>query len=75
MNTYTWEQVAQHTTADDLWTVVQGKVLDLTAFAAEHPGGLDALLSIAGQDGTERVREVHPHVLQYVGKSQIGVIQ
>ena len=78
MATYTAADVAQHCTADDLWVyvVVEGvkKVLDLTQFAAHHPGGVDALLEVAGGDATERVLEVHPKVLQGVDKVCIGTL-
>lgn len=74
MNTYTWAEVAKHCTATDLWTVVEGKVLDLTSFAERHPGGLDALLVIGGQEGTDQVRSVHPHVLENVDSLCIGTI-
>lgn len=45
---YTPEEVAQHNKEDDLWAIWHGKVLDLTAFVHEHPGGLDVLMESAG---------------------------
>ena len=52
-------EVATHKTADDLWTVVDGEVYDLTEFAPEHPGGLDILLRHAGRDATAPYTAVH----------------
>ncbi|KAB5575954.1 FMN-dependent dehydrogenase [Coniochaeta sp. 2T2.1] len=52
-------KVAEHKTANDLWTVVDGEVYDLTDFALEHPGGLDILLRYAGRDATAAYAAVH----------------
>jgi L-lactate dehydrogenase (cytochrome) len=52
-------EVAAHTTANDLWTVVDGEVYDLTDFALEHPGGLEILLRYAGRDATAAYAAVH----------------
>ncbi|KAH8908827.1 FMN-dependent dehydrogenase [Coniochaeta sp. PMI_546] len=52
-------EVAAHKTANDLWTVVDGEVYDLTDFALEHPGGLDVLLRYAGRDATAAYAAVH----------------
>jgi len=53
------QQVSSHKTAEDLWTVVDGTVYDLTDFAPEHPGGLDILLRYAGRDATAAYTAVH----------------
>ncbi|CAO1603181.1 hypothetical protein XANCAGTX0491_006773 [Xanthoria calcicola] len=47
------EQLASHNTLKSLWIAVHGHVYDLTAFSADHPGGIEALTSSAGTDGTE----------------------
>ena len=56
MGTFTKEQVAQHSTRDDLWLILtlRGKtrVYDVTSYVDEHPGG-DAILTNAGGDSTE----------------------
>ncbi|KAI0854953.1 cytochrome b5-like heme/steroid binding domain-containing protein [Xylaria cubensis] len=49
----TLEQLANHNTEESLWIAVHGHVYDLTNFRLDHPGGVDALLSSAGTDGTE----------------------
>ncbi|KAI1422346.1 cytochrome b5-like heme/steroid binding domain-containing protein [Xylaria sp. FL1777] len=49
----TLQQLANHDTEDSLWIAVHGHVYDLTNFRLDHPGGVDALLSSAGTDGTE----------------------
>ncbi|XP_055335854.1 uncharacterized protein LOC129586570 [Paramacrobiotus metropolitanus] len=49
----TWEDVLSHNEERSVWVVVHGKVYDVTAFLASHPGGPDILLQFAGKDGTE----------------------
>ena len=36
---FTWDEVAQHKTEDDVWMVVENKVYDFTSFLGDHPGG------------------------------------
>lgn len=53
------EEIVKHNSADDLWIVVDGTVYDVTAFAPEHPGGINILLQYAGRDATSAYSEVH----------------
>merc|ERR1719276_385621 len=57
---YTLDEVAKHTTKTDCWVVVDGKVLDVTSFLSEHPGGELAILTFAGKDATEEFNMIHP---------------
>ncbi|XP_012538067.1 cytochrome b5 [Monomorium pharaonis] len=52
--TYTFDEVARHNNATDLWIVIHNVVYNVTTFLKEHPGGESMLLSVAGQDATER---------------------
>ncbi|KAI5460997.1 cytochrome b5-like heme/steroid binding domain-containing protein [Mariannaea sp. PMI_226] len=58
----TIERLADHNTLDALWIAVHGRVYDLTKFSSDHPGGIEALESSAGADGTE--------VYEYAGHSE-----
>ena len=44
----TWAELRQHTSAEDLWVSLQGKVYDLTAYQHAHPGGALILKHVAG---------------------------
>lgn len=44
-------QVATHNQANDCWTVINGKVYDLTDYISRHPGG-NTILATCGTDGT-----------------------
>lgn len=46
---YTWEEVAKHRTAGDAWTIVHGKVYDVTNYLNIHPGGVSLLLNKCGR--------------------------
>ncbi len=49
---YTLAQVETHNSSGDCWTVVEGKVYDLTDWEDKHPGGAARIQSLCGIDGT-----------------------
>jgi cytochrome b involved in lipid metabolism len=51
----------QYVTAE-AWTVLGGKVYNITPYIPYHPGGEPELLRVAGKDGTKLFGEVHPWV-------------
>merc|ERR1719359_546173 len=57
---YDMAEVAKHTTKGDCWVVVAGKVLNVTNFLPNHPGGELAILTFAGKDATEEFNMIHP---------------
>ncbi|KAK2623853.1 hypothetical protein QTJ16_007034 [Diplocarpon rosae] len=46
----------------DSWTVLGGKVYNMTPYLPYHPGGEPELMKAAGRDGTKLFGEVHPWV-------------
>lgn len=42
------EECKQHAREEDCWLVIHGKVLDVTSFLDEHPGGFDIIISSTG---------------------------
>lgn len=77
LKTYTLDDVAKHKTKDDVWVVVNGEVLDVTAFKADHPGGEKAIMLYAGRDATEEFNMLHdPKVVKkYAPDSIIGKLK
>lgn len=73
---YTAEEVKQHKTDDDCWTVYKGIVYDITEYAKVHPGGRKIFLG-KGKDCTELFEKYHPWVnAQFlIGKYQVGVLR
>lgn len=41
-------EVAKHKSTDSCWTVIHGKVYDITSFLDKHPGGRSILLRQGG---------------------------
>ena len=75
---YTLEEVAQHTSAKDMWVVVDGRVLDVSGFGETHPGGERALVNLAGTDATDVFEEIHaptPDFLAWMESFAIGTLK
>lgn len=72
--TFSLDDVATHNTEDDCWVVVNGDVLDVTAFMHDHPGGKKAILLYAGKDASEEFNMLHkPDVVEkYASDSIVG---
>jgi len=71
---YSAEEVAKHVTKTDCWVILNGKVLDVTSFLSQHPGGELAILTFAGKDATAEFDMIHPPdvVEKYAPDSVIG---
>jgi cytochrome b involved in lipid metabolism len=55
----TLSQVSEHSSQESCWTIVDGKVYDVTGFASKHPGGPDKIHALCGKDGSEDLRNKH----------------
>ena len=73
------EEVAQHNKDGDCWIVIEGAVLDVSEYMAEHPGGSDLLLNESGpgKDATDAFDDAeHSKKAKNLRKDyQIGVIK
>jgi cytochrome b involved in lipid metabolism len=49
---YTEAEVAIHNNETSCYSIINGKVYDLTPFIGKHPGGERNILKICGKDGT-----------------------
>lgn len=72
---YSKAEVAKHNKDDDCWVIVNGKVLDVTSFLDDHPGGRKAIMLYAGKDATEEFNMLHEEnvVEKYAPQVIIGV--
>ncbi|KAN0061849.1 hypothetical protein ACQY0O_005842 [Thecaphora frezii] len=62
-------ELKQHKSEESAWTVVDGKVYDVTEFLEEHPGGKKILLKNCGKDASESFWTYHSEkVLEKVAK-------
>ncbi|KAE8354366.1 acyl-CoA dehydrogenase/oxidase [Aspergillus coremiiformis] len=57
--TFSRAEVAQHTTEDSIWCIIDHRVYDLTDFLDAHPGGSVVLAQVAGQDVTAEFYNLH----------------
>lgn len=71
------EEVKKHTTEEDCWIVISGKVYNVTEFLPDHPGGKKAILLYAGKDATAEFEMLHrPEVINKYGKQfLVGALQ
>ncbi|ETP46404.1 hypothetical protein F442_07342 [Phytophthora nicotianae P10297] len=56
------EEVSRHCTEEDCWSVLDGKVYNMTPYLKFHPGGIADLMLSAGGDCTDLFNEKHPWV-------------
>jgi cytochrome b involved in lipid metabolism len=55
---FTYSDVSEHNSKNDLYMVVHDKVYNASSFVDEHPGGEEVLLDVGGQDSTEAFEDV-----------------
>ncbi|XP_057468850.1 cytochrome b5-like [Actinidia eriantha] len=74
---FTLSQVAQHKSKKDCWLIINGRVLDVTKFLEEHPGGEEVLLESAGKDATKDFNDIgHSQAAKnLLVKYQVGFLQ
>ena len=54
----TVSQLAEHSTLEDCWMALAGKVYNISPYMDFHPGGADELMRAAGADGTQMFNDV-----------------
>lgn len=55
-------EVKQHNTVDSMWTVLKGRVYNITPYMKFHPGGVDMLMKAVGKDCTALFNKYHAWV-------------
>ena len=70
------DEVRLHNTESDCWTIINGKVYDITDYIPYHPGGVKKLMLGAGTDCTKLFVKFHAwvNVDAMIGKCCVGVI-
>lgn len=56
---YSLSDVAGHNLESDCWTVVSGKVYNITPYVNSHPGGKEKILKGCGVDSTDIFNAKH----------------
>jgi cytochrome-b5 reductase len=73
----TLSEVALHNTVQDGWTVLRGRVYNLSPYIRFHPGGAKILTPILGRDGTALFNKYHAWVNAefLLAKCMVGTVE
>ena len=58
---YTTSDVLQHNSESSCWVTYRGKVLDVTSFIMDHPGGEELIVKHAGKDVENAMKDAEEH--------------
>jgi hypothetical protein len=75
---FTMATVRQHNSRSNCWTVISGKVYNLTKWIANHPGGSEAIIELCGINGTSGFLEGHngdKAAIAQLASFKIGVLK
>lgn len=75
---FTMAEVQAANTAAKCWSVINGKVYDITGEINKHPGGPEAIKASCGVDASDIFNGKHggnPKVEDTLAKMQIGVVK
>ncbi|KAL2634577.1 hypothetical protein R1flu_006056 [Riccia fluitans] len=56
------DEIKQHKSPEEAWTVLRGRVYNITPYMKFHPGGEDMLMKAAGKDSTALFNKYHAWV-------------
>ena len=56
---YSMDDVKKRNTSTECWTVIDGKIYDLTKWIPVHRGGAESILFLCGNDGTSAFKSQH----------------
>jgi len=56
---YSMEDVKKRNTSTECWTVIDGKIYDLTKWIPVHRGGAESIIFLCGKDGTSAFKSQH----------------
>ncbi|KAI8056581.1 acyl-CoA dehydrogenase/oxidase [Syncephalis plumigaleata] len=69
---FTEQDVSQHSSENDCWVIIHGKVYDVTNFLKDHPGGKKVIINVAGTDATKQFDAFHnAGILEKYGPSMV----
>lgn len=74
-NGYTMQDVKQHNTSSDCWTVINGKIYNMSSFASQHSGGPNPIVSVCGKDGTSVYAKQHWSNTSLIGNFFVATLQ
>lgn len=72
------KQVKKHKKSTNCWTMINGKVYNLTGWISKHPGGASRIIPLCGKNGSKRFNSQHAGAKApafNLAKYQIGVVK
>jgi cytochrome b involved in lipid metabolism len=69
---YTLSEVSTHNNQTSCWTVVDGKIYDITDFISSHPAGVSKIMRGCGVDATNMYNNVGAHDISKLSNSFVG---
>nr|QBK86278.1 MAG: cytochrome b5-like heme/steroid binding domain protein [Marseillevirus LCMAC102] len=70
---YTFAEVAQHNTENDIWVVIDDKVYEVTKFLVDHPEARNSLVHYAGKDATIPFTKTTKHLQNGIEKLMLSM--
>ena len=74
----TLKKVKKNATSTSCWSIVNGKVYNLTNWINQHPGGSSRIIAMCGKDATRAFAQQHmgsARVASELAPFQIGVLK
>ena len=72
---YTLSDLAKHNNQTSCWTLVNGKIYDITSFVLSHPAGVQKILKGCGIDASQLYGRVGSHDVSRLTNFVVGVIK
>ncbi len=72
------DEVEQHDSKNDCWTIVRSNVYDVTTFVSRHPGGDSEIRDMCGTDASEDFLEEHSGQVEpeeWLARFKIGTLK
>ncbi len=71
-STYSIVEVSAHNNETSCWTVIDGKIYDITSYLFSHPAGLSKILQGCGVDATRMYGRVGAHDVSKLANTFVG---
>ncbi len=69
---YTLAEVSQHNNETSCWTIIDGKIYDITSYIYSHPAGVNKILQGCGVDATKMYGRVGAHDVARLANTFVG---
>ncbi|MFA5889128.1 MAG: cytochrome b5-like heme/steroid binding domain-containing protein [Candidatus Paceibacterota bacterium] len=69
---YTLQEVSSHSSENDCWTAIDGKIYDITTVIPLHPAGKDKIMRGCGVDATNTFNRVGAHDIEKLKQNFVG---